>query len=168
MTTFSLSKSTALKPRLIHSSRNSSKVGIFSPSTVAAAYPRLRCQDDERDQFRRALRFFAFVFRPDKVNTQYAASFWIDTAREWLRRQGYSDTTMQLKALVGAAVASGILFEPLDQFPFAINLGLSLGSASKPSNAWRDTLRNGIPEPVEPRRPRPCGVEQNINVVPKW
>ncbi len=136
-------------------------------ASVGAAYSRLRCVADERDQFRRAMRFFAFVYRPEQVNTQYAASFWIDTAREWLRRQGYSDTTIGLRAFVAAAIASGIKYEPLDEYPFGVNLGLSLGGAGRPSSAWRDVLAAGtVPSPVAPRRPRPRVVETNIAISP--
>lgn len=128
---------------------------------VEAAYPKLR--PINKEQFARAIHFLVYVYRVEKPNTLYATTFWIDGAREWFRSQGIS-SEMTLKPFVAAALASNIVFAPLDEFPFGVDLGINLGSASKPSSAWRDVLRNGIRPPVEPRNRASVRV-QNIDVV---
>jgi len=72
---------------------------------------------------------------------------------------------MTLKPFVAACIASNIVFTPLDEFPFGVDLGISLGSASKPSSAWRDVLRNGIAPPVEPRNRVRAPTNVPIDVV---
>ncbi len=132
---------------------------------VAEKYRVLACPADadqasHRRQFAAAIEFLCYVFRPGRINSAYAASVWVDLCREWMNKRIYP-AEMTLRPFVAAVVASGIKHEPLDQFPFALNFAISLGSASRPSSAWRASL-NGIPEPVAPRRPRPRVAETNI------
>jgi hypothetical protein len=133
---------------------------------IEAKYPCLKGPADAsyKKQFAESIHYLAFVFRPDKADTLHHVNVWIDNAREFLRGQGYNPSPIGLKPFVAAAVASGIVYETLDEFPFSINLGIGLGSASRPSNAWRDVLRNGIPAPVEPRNRAPVRA-QPIDVV---
>jgi hypothetical protein len=99
------------------------------------------------DQFALALNFVAFARRQKKPNTLYYPVFWLDQCRIWLKKQGY-DSYISLRAFVAACVASNVVYTPLDRWPFDVELGLSLGDASKPSNAWRDVLKSGIPQPT--------------------
>ena len=130
---------------------------------VERAEPRLKCPEGSkeviainREQFANAIHFLCFVYRVDKPNNSYAASVWVDGCREWLRSQAIHPSEMSLRPFVAAALASGIVYEPLSEYPFGVNLGISLGSATRPSTAWRDVvLRNGIPSPVEPKYRRP-------------
>jgi|HubBroStandDraft_2_1064218.scaffolds.fasta_scaffold43103_5 hypothetical protein len=136
---------------------------------VEARFPALRCPKGadvaaHKRQFAFAIRYLAFAYRLDRPNTTYAATFWIDNCREFLRSQGFHPTEMGLRPFVAAAVASGICFESLDEFPFGISLGINLGSAGQPSNAWRGVLRSGVAQPVE-RRNRAPARPQQLNMV---
>ncbi|MGO9049742.1 MAG: hypothetical protein ACLP19_05855 [Xanthobacteraceae bacterium] len=115
-----------------------------------------------RDQFKRAIEFFAHAQRSDKVNTSYATSFWLDACKSWLDGQG-RPRDMMFAPFVAAAICSGILYEPFDQ-PSVCNLGLQLGGAGRPSSAWRNSLKQ-IPEPSEPMRPRPSARLIQTNIV---
>jgi hypothetical protein len=129
---------------------------------VAKAHPCLR--EADRDQFAYALHFLAHVYRVSEPNTEYAASYWTDMCKDWLGTQGYPIQQMGLRPFVAAAVASGIVYGPLDEWPYGINLGISLGSAGRPSTAWRDALKCGVPQPVQLRNRAPIRAPQNINV----
>jgi hypothetical protein len=135
---------------------------------VATKYPCLKCPaGDEpayREQMARAMSYLVHVYRKDTPDTEHAVSFWIDNCRDFLAAQGINARAMTIQAFVTAAVASGIVHEPLDQFPYGINLGISLGSASRPSDAWRSILKNGVPQPVAPKYGRQPKVQQ-LNMI---
>jgi hypothetical protein len=114
---------------------------------VLAAYPVLDAEEANKEEVANGIRFLAFVFRTEKPNTERSTGFWTDTAREFLRAQGLHPASMGLRSLCVAAIASGISFTPLDDWPFGISFGISLGSASRPSNKWRETLES-VPRPV--------------------
>ena len=138
---------------------------------VTGAYPKLRCPDDGlptfKAQFRNALSWLAFVYRTDKLATQYAPTFWCDAYREWATRQGFADTSMGLRPFAAACIASGIAYTSPSDYPY-MSFGLSLGGAGRPSAAWRSVLENGLAPPTEPKRPRPRGIEQRIDASPRW
>lgn len=127
---------------------------------VTSKYPQLRGID--KQQFERALAFFARVHRPDKVNRTYHLSFWKDFCRtEYLSKQALPPE-MSDASFVAAAIVSGIKYEPLDpRSVSAVNLALSM-SFAQPSNAWRHTLEHGVPDPVEPYRPPPRPTQTNL------
>ncbi len=110
---------------------------------VANTYPVLSCSHGaEMTQFWNALHFLAWTYRTDKLATQYSASFWfVDTFREWAKNRGYEKPPMSLRPFTAAAVASGVAYSPIDNYPY-INFGLSLGSVGVASTAWKTTLRN--------------------------
>jgi hypothetical protein len=104
------------------------------------------------DEFERAIRYFAFARRQPEPNNQFYPVFWLDAAREFLARNGYANA-VSLRALVAAAIASGVTYTPLTRWPYDIELGLTRGDASKPSNAWREVLKRGkIPDPTPLKR----------------
>ena len=135
---------------------------------VEQKYPQLKCPADEvaatKAQFAHAMHFLTYVYRKDEPNTEMSASYWTDMAKDWLATQGYHVRAIALRPFVAAAVASGIVYGPLDDWPYGINLGISLGSASRPSSAWRDVLKRGVPQPVELRSRAPARPPTNINV----
>jgi hypothetical protein len=108
-----------------------------------------------RSQFSRALTFFSRVHRAERPNTSYALSYWVNFARrEWFSKQALA-AAMTDNAFVAAAVASRIGHEPLDPRSCgSANLAIGEAFAGQPSAAWRETLKHGVPEPVEPRLPR--------------
>jgi hypothetical protein len=132
---------------------------------VEQKYPQLKCpEDSDKKQFAHAIRYLAFVYRLDRPNTLYATSFWVDGCGEWLRSQGIH-SEMGLRPFTAAVVASGIVFGPsFDDWPYGINIGINLGSASRPSAAWRDVLKNGVPSPVELKNRAPARHHQ-LNMV---
>jgi hypothetical protein len=89
---------------------------------------------------------------------------WLDTCREWLKKQGFG-TDVSLRALVAGCVASDVSFTPLDRWPFDVELGLARGDVSKPSNAWRRVLEHGLPEPTPLNRPVPYHIEQQTMIA---
>lgn len=128
---------------------------------VVSQYPRLEPVD--RAQVVDAMAYLAFAYRPDKLSTQYATHFWLDAYKEFATNQGFDSTAMTLKAFTVAAIASGVAYSPISEFPY-ISFGLSLGSAGRPSTAWRDVLANGIRPPAElkNRAPQPRVIETDI------
>lgn len=134
-------------------------------SMVWSKYPVLKSPEaNYKAQVSDALRYLAVVYRPDKPDTLHDVRVWIGNATEFLKGQGFNPPSIGLKAFVAACLAARVSHEPLDEFPFAVNLGLSLGSASKPSAAWRDVLRDGLRPPTEPRNRAPVPRATNINV----
>ena len=101
---------------------------------VERAYQSLKCPPEiiatNKWQFANAIHWMAFAYRTDRVKTEYAASFWFDAYREWARDQGYSDTQMNLRPFTAAAIVSGVLFSPMDNYPY-LSFGLSLGSVGQ-------------------------------------
>ncbi len=116
---------------------------------VVHKYPVLKCLQDE---FERALLFCAFARRQEKLNASFFPMFWWDGAKDWLRRQGYP-SNLSLAAFTAACVASGVPYSPLQNYPRDLEFGLQVGGTSRPSNAWRDVLANGIPRPIPLNRP---------------
>jgi hypothetical protein len=126
---------------------------------VEAAYPNLKYPHvtevliaEHRDQFCRAIMYLCYASRSREPQIKYGATFWIDNCSQWLRDQAY-ETTMTLRPFCAAIVASGVAFSPLTRYPFDMAFALALGTVSQPSSAWRDVLRDGVPEPVEPKVP---------------
>lgn len=108
---------------------------------VARAYPALKFDDNERPAFLRAMHYFAFCYRKEKPNNDYALTYWIDTMKRFMADQGfYLNSAIALRPFVTAALAQGVAYGVLDEFPYAVNLGLSLGTRD-PGAEWRDTLR---------------------------
>lgn len=119
-------------------------------SRIFAAYPILNSPEVDKREVYNAIHFLKFVFRTEKVNTERSHGYWTDTAREFLRAQGLHPANMGLRSFCVAAIASGISFT-LDEknFPWSgLSFGLSLGSACRPSNKWRETL-DQVSRPVE-------------------
>jgi hypothetical protein len=131
---------------------------------ILSAYPVLNSPEVSKAEVANAIHFLTFVFRTEKVNTDRSTGYWTDCATEWLRAQGLHPASMGLRSFIVAVIASGISFTlDKDNFPFGISFGINLGSASKPSNAWRRTLES-VPRPVESENYlRP--VERNIQMV---
>jgi hypothetical protein len=117
---------------------------------VESKYPILSCQtQSEKDAFFNALHFLCFVFRLDKPSTEYGVSVWFDEFRSWALSRGYDGVRMSLKPFTAAAVASGVAYSPISEYPY-VSFGLSLGGAGVPSNAWRDVLRTrSLSPPVD-------------------
>lgn len=114
---------------------------------VGTHYPRLAyaAGDHGRRQFANAFRYLMFARRCEVPNNAYALGYWVDTGRQWLRRQG-SDTYFTERELVAAAIVHGVSFtEP----PYS-SLGLTLGEhAEARKSAWRAVLASGqCPDPV--------------------
>jgi len=120
-------------------------------SLVWEKHPVLKSSEASyKAEFAATLHYLAFVFKTEKPDTLHSVNVWIDAAREFLRGQGYNPPPISLKAFSAACVAARVVHEPFAEFPYAVNLGLSRGSA--PASAeWRDTLRDGLRPPVEPR-----------------
>jgi hypothetical protein len=115
---------------------------------VLTEYPVLQCTPA---QLHAAMRWCAYVYRRDRLDEQYAAVFWLDQCREWLRRQ-CDHNGVSLNAVTAAIVVSRIRFAPLTRYPYDLAFGLSLGDASRPSTEWRQTLANGLPAPTATKR----------------
>jgi hypothetical protein len=111
---------------------------------VCAEYPQLDCPLEMLD---RAMLFVAFARRQPTLNSSYYAFVWCDGCSDWLRRQGYP-SSITLAAFTAACVVSGVLYSPLQRWPHDIEFGLQIGGVSRPSNAWRSVLENGIPPPT--------------------
>jgi hypothetical protein len=115
---------------------------------VGARYPRLAyaaADSAARRQFANAFLYLFFARRRDKPNTAYALSYWVDSGRQWLRRQSI-ESYFTASALVAGAILHGVGFtEP----PYS-SLGLTLGEHTEArKSAWRDVLASGqCPNPV--------------------
>lgn len=128
---------------------------------VLDKYSQLRISDphiDYRGQFANALHYFSYVGRSEKADSKHAVSFWIDECGAWLDRQGWVHDRLLPAPFIAALICSRIPFEQFSQ-PSAVNVGLHLGASGRPSDAWRETLMSGLPEPMEPRRPQPVFVQ---------
>ena len=69
---------------------------------------------------------------------------------------------MTLPAFTVAAIASCVAYSPISDFPY-ISFGLSLGSAGRPSAAWRNVLASGVRPHTEPKNRAPSHVvETNV------
>ncbi len=127
---------------------------------IVHAYPNLACP---QDQFERSLLALCYARRQQELNAGFYPTHWLDTSREWLRKQGYS-TDISLRSFVAAAIASGVKYSPLDRFPFDVELGLARGDVSNPSNAWRAVLEAGhVPAPTSLNRP--LTAREPINMI---
>jgi hypothetical protein len=111
---------------------------------VLAAYPVLNYPETNKEEVYNAMHFLCFVFRTDKVNTDRSTGYFTDHCRDWLRQQGLHPASMGLRSFCVAAIASGISFS--GDYPY-LSFGISMGSASKPSNKWRETLEH-VPRPL--------------------
>lgn len=120
---------------------------------VEAAQPRLGTI--ERAQFGLALIYLAYARRVTEPNEEYAATFWLDDCRQWLKRQAYT-RDVYLKAFTAAVVASGVSYLPLDNYPYDLAFALQVGGAPNASSAWADVLRSRrVPAPIEVKKRRP-------------
>jgi hypothetical protein len=138
---------------------------------VEQAYPRLRCPEGgpgfaeaNLDQFRNTIRWACYAYRVAEPATEYATVFWMDAVRSFHAEQGYSIDRVAVRPFTAGIIASGIVFGALDEFPFGVNIGVSLGTAADPSDAWRDVLRNGVKRPVE-LRSRPMQQPTRLDMV---
>ena len=99
-------------------------------------------------QFERSLLALCYARRQPELNASFYPTHWLDTSREWLRKQGYG-TDISLRSFVAAAIASGVKYSPLTRYPFDLEFSLARGDVSKPSNAWRQVLESGrLPAPT--------------------
>jgi hypothetical protein len=134
---------------------------------VESTHPVLRPGPNEKNyahHFINALHYLTFAYRKDDFS-HYAASVFIDEASSWLSRFDISGGT-SLRAFVAAAIVSRVKYAPLDQYPFGIELGLSLGGSGQAIAAWRETLSAGkVPPPTEPKRHTTTRVQQ-LNLTP--
>ncbi len=132
---------------------------------VETAHPILRNDlPDTLDQFARAMRYLAHVYRKPEPNTGVMPSYWLDSAREWLSNQGFNGT-VTLKPFVAAVIASNIPYTAPSRYPWDLSFGISLGSVSRPSNAWREVLANGVPRPTMPRNALPTRQLHQLLIV---
>jgi len=131
---------------------------------VEAAHPALRPGPEEphhRRHFQNALHHLCFVRRTDHLNESYALSYFVDEATAWCRRFGIAGG-VSLRSFCSAAVASKIRASTFGRFPFDVALALSLGGAASPSNIWRNVLANGLPPPLELKRPASIPIKQQL------
>jgi hypothetical protein len=124
---------------------------------VESAHPKLAPKPADaahRRAFVNALHYLLFARRSDygKLNSQYAVSFFVDDASAWLRRYNIQGGTMQ-RAFVAACAASAINISPTTRFPFDMEIGLSIGGASRPVVGWREILVDGPRSPIALDRP---------------
>ena len=133
---------------------------------VEAEYPRLAPTQQEaanhRQAFSNALHWCLFVRRSDALNSQFAASYFVDQCTAWLSRYGIVGGTNQ-RALCAAAVASGIGTTKFDRFPFDVELAIGLGGTSRPKAGWREVLdARAVRAPLPLDRPRQSAVEHQM------
>jgi hypothetical protein len=67
------------------------------------------------------------------------------------------------KAFTAAVVASRVRSSDLGNWPFDVELALGSGGVARPNPAWKETLKNGLLDPVELRRPQTQPVRQMIS-----
>lgn len=77
--------------------------------------------------------------------TAYAISFWVDSSRDWLRKQAVPDDVTG-RTLIAAAIVHGI---PYTRPPYS-SLGLTLGEHIEArKTGWNQVLASGqCPDPV--------------------
>lgn len=126
---------------------------------VTQTYPQLSCPIA---QFERCLMAIAYFRRQAKPNPSYFPMKWSDDAKDWLKRQGHSQD-ISLPAFTAAAIVSGVVYTPLDRFPYDLEFGFALGGVGKPTNGWRSVLESGrVPSPTALNRPRSYVEQQTI------
>jgi hypothetical protein len=98
------------------------------------------------------------------LNSQFYPTYWMDAARDWLRRQGYN-AVISLSAFTAAAIGANVVHSMGERYPYDLEFGFQLGGLSKPTCHWRAVLESRkLPEPTPLRRPVPY-VEQPITMV---
>jgi hypothetical protein len=122
-------------------------------------------EKNHNKHFCNGLHYLSFAYRRDDFSP-YATSVFLDECNSWLQRFDISGGT-SLRAFLAAAIVSQIKYAPLDQYPFGIELGLSLGGSGQALAAWRETLSAGkVPPPTEPKRHTTTRVQQ-LNLTPR-
>lgn len=122
---------------------------------ASAALPGTTDGEKYREEFGRALLYSIFSQRKDVPDERFAATYWLNQAREFLSRHGFR-ADLSLRSLTCAIVASGIPYLSLQRWPLDLGFGLVPGDRAQPSTAWREVLEAGkVPEPAAPKRPRP-------------
>ncbi|WP_050626697.1 hypothetical protein [Bradyrhizobium viridifuturi] len=123
-------------------------------------------QDADFAEFTAAFTALAMMRRIPRPDTKRAPSYWLDILAERLRQAGRPGD-LTTSALVAAALAHGdIAYRPLDDFPYGIELGLSIGGQGHPYNgAWRQILTTRALDRammIETRARRPEVAQINI------